>query len=294
MNLSKNNINIINNKIEILNNINKDSSSNTIEIKSIDTISENKYYEHNCAFILKKGWENATVNTIEIKCILSPNAIYTFHTDNIYTKKGRTPNNLLKYTSQYIPEPVSITNYQPFIGLSISIQYQYLFGENYHYLIFNNETYTIPSLSAKDIYLKDYRCMGLTIGKNFHLDNREYLTYSEIEYSTTYLEDFVMKYGKGNGLHFRSGSAGRIITRTNDNSSGFILLARSISKNRICICAFIIQNNTGIYIKPGILFCDDYLVGRYNIGITNDIIYNKFQAKTKRGQYVKFNISQKN
>jgi hypothetical protein len=252
-------------------------------------------------FIIKKGENEASIETKNVITILKPNHSYIFHRNT-----GNVSKTKLFYVKEYSqlyynPRTLLENPVIPFVGSCLNIEIKKT--KTVDQIYFKHDNYNIQLLNMKDIYIQDYNCYEIYLDEESIFKTYEELTYSKVIYGEKYYKDYVMNKNIGEGVVLKSGSAGRIFIRTDDNSSGHILIGKIVSKNKIYLCGFKIKKNTGIYIQPGVLYSDDFLKGEYNIGITNDIIYKKNQllhiihtpniSQTLKTKFVKLNFIEK-
>lgn len=168
-------------------------------------------------------------------------------------------NNMFEFDSYYMDDSSSeeenITNKNTFSNI---------LGNNVKFNCDNNYYYFKPIIATNE-NVSYYNCKIIDEGETFNFDSPEIMALFNMNISFNYIKDYIMDESKGGGIYLEYHNLPHIHIPLNDNSSGYIILAKQKKSNIYDVSAFKIPYGKALYIPPNIIHNDCFLIGDYNV-----------------------------
>tara|TARA_B110000977_G_scaffold201843_1_gene299203 strand:- start:4202 stop:5044 length:843 start_codon:yes stop_codon:yes gene_type:complete len=144
-----------------------------------------------------------------------------------------------------------------------------ILGNNVELLCFSNNYYIKP-IAATSENVAYYGCKLLNQDDIFYFKSKQDMAIFKIVITYDYVNEYVMKLG--GGVYLEHFDLHHIHIPLNNESSGYIILAKQKAENNYELSAFQIPFGKALIIPPNITHNDCFLVGNYNIiyGISED------------------------
>lgn len=161
-----------------------------------------------------------------------------------------------------------------------------------NYLILNENILNIPIIEPNQNNFNYFGVKLHKIGDVIQINTPNKIFLNEIHIGEKYLEDYVLEKQFSDGFSIHLHDSYHYYQPLNNNSSGYIILAKLINLNKYEIAAIKIPYGFAITISSCILHSDVTLTGKYLVayGMTKIQNYTKFYFKDINGDMIRIKL----
>ena len=139
-----------------------------------------------------------------------------------------------------------------------------ILGNNVKLECIDNNYYFKPVIATKE-NVAYYNCKLLDENDIFFNNSNDNIALYNMSITSGYVRDYIMDEDKGGGIYLEYHNLPHIHLPINENSNGYIILAKQKKSNCYDVSAFIIPYGKALYIEPNVIHNDCFLLGDWNV-----------------------------